>query len=187
MKDATSGRDIALILGGIAVGVLGSRLLPPLVAMGTGAARGSGGDPFAKLEDDHRLILAAVESMEQVQDTNTGKRMAQFLALKRKLGKHAMAEEDVVYPLLSEEGQRREAAMHLYEEHAQIKTMLFEIETAIMRGQSWSDPVRRLHQLLTGHIREEEDEQFPRLRQTLDAGRFSEVGAQVHREEALIL
>jgi hemerythrin-like domain-containing protein len=181
------GRNIAIAAGGLAVGVIGSRLLAPMLAMGAGAIRGKSGDPFKKLEDDHRLLLKTLEAMEKIEDHGTAKRGLLFLTLKRKLGKHAMAEEDVVYPLLSEEADRKEAAKHLYEEHAQIKILLFEIENALMHHEGWMQPVRKLRQLIASHIEEEETEQFPRLREVLSAKRVSEVGAQVHREEALVL
>ena len=52
--------------GGVALGVLGSRLLAPLAAMGSGALPGqAGGDPFDLLEEDHRIILSTLRDMEQ--------------------------------------------------------------------------------------------------------------------------
>ena len=177
-----------MVIGGIAVGLAGSRLLPPLIAMASGAMRGKfTGDPFQKLENDHRLILGTLETMEQQRDTGMGKRTALFLTLKRKLGKHALAEEDVVYPLLQGEAARHEAAKHLYEEHAEMKVLLFDIESCIMESRVWTEPVRRLREMIERHAREEETEQFPHLRAILDESRVSQVAAQVHREQALIL
>src|SRR5436309_14150687 len=96
-----SARDIKLLVGGLAAGVIGSRLLPPLFAMARGAATSASGDPFEKLEDDHRMILSTLAAMENVEGSgNIAKRSGLFLVLKRKLAKHALAEEDVVYPLL---------------------------------------------------------------------------------------
>jgi len=187
MREGMSTRDWAMIAGGIAAGILGSRLLPPLIAMGRGAAMGSGGDPFEKLVNDHRVILSTLDAMEHAGDAGKAKRMALFLMLKRKLAKHALAEEDVVYPLLVDEAARREAARHLYEEHADMKIMLFEIESAIMDGRSCSDTVHTLRELIAKHAREEEQEQFPRLREVLSQQKYGSVAAQVHREEALIL
>jgi hemerythrin superfamily protein len=178
---------MAMLAGGLAAGVLGSRLLPPLLAMARGSMKGAEGDPFEKLEDDHRLILSTLRSMEQSDDSNSAKRTGLFLMAKRKLAKHALAEEDVVYPLLLNEASRRDAAKHLYEEHADMKVMLFEIESALMEGRSWAEPVRRLREMVEHHAREEEQEQFPRLRQVLAGQRLATVGSQVHREEALIL
>ena len=177
-----------MIVGGIAVGLVGSRLLPPLAALANGAIRGkTTGDPFHKLENDHRLILATLRSMEQLRDNSVGKRTALFLAAKRKLAKHALAEEDVVYPLLQDEAQRRAAAKHLYDEHAEMKVMLFEIEQCLMEGRPWTEPVSALRALVERHAEEEEREQFPRLRSVITERRFGQVAAQVHREEALLL
>lgn len=188
MHNRNSGRDFAMIAGGIAAGLLGSRLLPPLFAMAAGAIRGKAtGDPFQKLENDHRLILATLHSMERARDRGLGKRSALFLALKRKLAKHALAEEDVVYPLLQDEAARREAAKHLYEEHAEMKVLLFEIETCLMQRQPWTAPVSRLRALVERHAGEEERVQFPHLRRVLSESKFGQIAAQVHREEALIL
>lgn len=69
-----------MMVGGIAVGVIGSRLLPPLMAMGTGMVKsGAGGDPFGRLENDHRLILKALRSMENAPAESTTKRASLFL------------------------------------------------------------------------------------------------------------
>ena len=188
MRENNSGRDLAMIVGGIAVGLVGSRLLPPLAAMASGAMRGKAtGDPFRKLENDHRVILTTLRSMEQVRDNSVGKRAALFLAVKRKLAKHAMAEEDVVYPMLQDEAQRRAAAKHLYEEHAEMKVLLFEIEKCLMEDRPWTEPVSALRAMVERHAREEEREQFPLLRGMLTERRFGQVAAQVHREEALVL
>jgi hemerythrin superfamily protein len=178
-----------MVVGGIAVGLVGSRLLPPLMAMATGAIRGRGsGDPFQKLENDHRLILGILRTMEEVADSaGTAKRTALFLAVKRKLAKHALAEEDVVYPLLQDEAGRREAAKHLYEDHADMKVLLYEIEMCIMEQRPWTGPVRTLRAMIERHANEEEREQFPRLRAVLSEQRHGQIAAQVHREEALIL
>jgi hemerythrin superfamily protein len=188
MRNPGSGRDIALVVGGIAIGLVSSRLLPPVMAMVTGAIRGKAiGDPFQKLENDHRVILELLKRMELVEDSGIGKRSALFLSLKRKLAKHALAEEDVVYPLLQNEAGRREAAKHLYDEHAEMKILLYEIEMCLMKQRPWTAPVTTLRQIIQRHASEEEHEQFPRLRATLGEHRYGQVAAQVHREEALIL
>ena len=52
------------------------------------------------------------------------KRARLFLKLKRTLAKHATAEEDVVYPLLTGPGEREDAARALYDDHAEMKIAL---------------------------------------------------------------
>ena len=110
-----------------------------------------------------------------------------FLTLKRTLAKHSMAEEDVIYPLLHDEANRAERARHLYEEHAEIKIHLFELENMLKSGADWTDRVRQLRDLISSHIREEEMEQFPTLRGMLNDTRRNSVSGLIRREEAMIL
>jgi hypothetical protein len=50
MRDSSSGRDIAMLIGGTALGMVGSRVLPPTMAMATGGIRGkASGDLFQNL------------------------------------------------------------------------------------------------------------------------------------------
>ncbi len=69
------GRNIAMFAGGIAAGILGSRLLPPIAAVIGGAGRVRvGGDPFARLIEDHRQILAVAERMVEASSESTLRR-----------------------------------------------------------------------------------------------------------------
>jgi len=62
-----------MLIGGIALGMVGSRALPPIMAMATGGIRGkASGDPFQKPENDHRLILKTLRTMEGAQENSIG-------------------------------------------------------------------------------------------------------------------
>ena len=95
-----SNWNAAALAGRVALGVLGSRLLPPVIAQASGTARAKiGRDPFRKLENDHRMIEATLQDMAAATEESAAQRMKLFLLFKRKLGKHALAEEDAVYPV----------------------------------------------------------------------------------------
>jgi hemerythrin superfamily protein len=186
-QNRNAGRDFAMMAAGIAAGVIGSRLLPPLVEMANGSIRGAGGDPFDLLISDHRQILTLLDKMSGATTESHVRRSALFLAFKRKLAKHAMAEEDVVYPLLHGRASDPDGSKELYDDHADMKILLFEIEEALMAGQSWSSPVGQIRDLIAGHIEEEERDVFPRLRQIMEGAQTPKVAGQIRREEALIL
>lgn len=184
----SDNNTMAILMGGIAAGIIGSRLLPPLFAMASGAGRvRAGGDPFALLMEDHKQILATLDKMIAASDGSTIQKSRLFLSLKRKLGKHAMAEEDVVYPLLHNQGNNSDESKHLYDEHADMKIHLFEIEEMLMSGSDWSSAVRRLRQLIRQHVEEEEQVVFPTLRQSVNKDKLPTVSGQIRREEALIV
>ena len=186
--DRNKGRDVAVLLAGVAAGVLGSRLLPPLIAAASGSIRaGKSGDPFDTLIADHRQILSLLDGMVAQHDGSSIRRASLFLMLKRKLGKHALAEEDVVYPILHSEAVDSSESKDLYDEHADMKILLFELEERLKSGSDWSEPVGTLRDLIRSHVDEEEQVVFPRLRARLDEERKSTVSGQISREEALIL
>jgi hemerythrin superfamily protein len=183
-----SGRDIAVLIAGVAAGVLGSRLLPPLIAAAAGSARASkSGDPFDVLVADHQQILSLLDGMTTHHGGSAVRRASLFMMLKRKLGKHALAEEDVVYPILHRDANELSESKDLYDEHADMKILLFELEERLMSGADWSEPVRTLRDLIQSHIEEEEQIVFPRLREMMNQDRRAKVSGQISREEALIL
>jgi iron-sulfur cluster repair protein YtfE (RIC family) len=187
-RNRSVGQDIAAVVCGVALGTLGSRLLPPLMASATGSVRARfGEDPFERLKQDHRALLAILERMLRVPANAVSRRGTLFLSLKRTLGKHALAEEDVVYPLLHGEARAADAAKQLYSEHADMKILLYELESALKTTTGWEERVSALRDLMGRHIREEEDVEFPKLKALLDGRQGRILSGQIHREEALIL
>jgi hemerythrin superfamily protein len=187
MQDRGNGAALAALVGGFALGMLASRMAP-LIASASGSIRArSGEDPLQRLLDDHQNILSTLHEMEQNGSGSLPRRGVLFLRLKRTLGKHALAEEDVVYPLLHDEVHDTDATKHLYREHADMKIHLYELENLLKANADWTDRVRSLRQLIEGHIREEEEVEFPKLRALMDDGRKRSVSGLVRREEALIL
>lgn len=182
-----TGRDIAILCGGLAAGLVASRLLPPLVANLTASQRTrSGGDPFAVLIDDHRQIQSLLRRMADAGPAGTVQKTRLFLMLKRKLGKHALAEEDVVYPIVHNFSDEADHSKHLYEEHSGMKILLYDIEDQLSQGADWSSSVAALSELINGHIADEEQNVFPQLRQRLSTERKPGVSGKISREEALI-
>jgi hemerythrin superfamily protein len=172
----------------MAAGVVASRLLPPLVAQAVGDVKArSGGDPFDRLIQDHRKMLSLLDRMREVPQDARVERTKLFLALKRTLAKHALAEEDIVYPLLHDDVHEVQQSKHLYDEHADIKIHLFELERMLMNNENWIRRVESLRDLIERHARDEEEVEFPKLRQSLDDQRRRTLSQHIQREEALVL
>jgi iron-sulfur cluster repair protein YtfE (RIC family) len=179
---------MAAMAGGLAVGVLSSRVLPPMLAAATGSMRARFGEgPFERLKEDHRHILTILERMLAAPDGSRAGQAPLFLSLKRTLAKHALAEEDVVYPMLSVTAGATEAAKRLYSEHADVKIHLYQLETALRDGTSWASPLRSLRDLLVPHIRSEEEVEFPKLERLMDERISRTATGKIRREEAMIL
>src|SRR5690606_39127033 len=117
-----SGRSVAAAFaGGAATALIASRLLPPVAAMAAGSARlAAGRDPFESLMNDHRRFLGLLSDMEESANSESLRRTQLLLRLKRGLAAHAMAEEDVVYPILHDAGEAEHDARQLYGERAEM-------------------------------------------------------------------
>jgi hemerythrin superfamily protein len=183
--DHHSGGTTSLI-SGILVGILAARILPPFLAMACGSARARAGhDPFESLIADHRRFRALLARMQEA--TGTVQRAQLLLRLKRGLAAHAMAEEDVVYPMLQDEAGANPDPTHLYAEHAAVKVLLFRLEKRVLAGDDWTEEVGALSAVLTEHARHEEEVDFPRLRDLLGRDGGVTLARKISREKALVL
>lgn len=185
-----SPQDVASFVGGMLAGAMASRVLPPLLAEAAGAARAAmGHDPFAELIADHRKLVALLTAMEQSQSRgrSDAHRAQLLLRFKRRLAAHALAEEDVAYPLLHDAAGAAQDAKHLYGEHADMKIHLHALEQMPKGAPEWVTRVRALKQLIERHARHEEEVDFPRLRQALGAQARTRLSGDLAREKAFIL
>lgn len=181
-------RTVAAFAGGAVAAIIASRLLPPVVAQASGAALAAAGrDPFDALVEDHRAILTLLDHMAQSPDGAVFARTQRLFRLKRRLAAHAMAEEDVLYPLLYERAQSASEAKHLYEEHAEMKMHLYQLEQIPKDDPRWRDRVLELRTLIEGHVRQEEEMEFPKLQSVLDEPGIRRLWAHIQREKALLL
>jgi hemerythrin superfamily protein len=173
---------------GAAASLFASRLMPPLAGRAMGRARvAAGGDPFDALARDHQRVLGMIDTMLQSDGSAKFRRTAGLLQVKRSLTAHALAEEDVVYPLLREEVGAGEAADRLYREHAEMKVHLFKLEHLPLDDARWQEELRALRELIARHAGDEENNEFPRLRQALSRDQVVQLSGDVEREKQFVL
>jgi hemerythrin superfamily protein len=183
----SSGRYAMLAIGA-AGGVILGRLAPVLFANASGLVRASAGqDPFQGLIREHRQLLSLLDKMEDTPKESPVKRTALFLKFKRTIAKHALAEEDIVYPCLQDDAERTEETQKLYQEHARMKVLLFELDRSIKEDEAWTARVRDLRNEIEPHARQEEEVEFPRLKALMDSKRTAELSRQIYQEESLIV
>ena len=184
----TSGRNLLIFGAGALLMMAAGRMAAPVAGRAIGSMRAmAGGDPFDALAQDHQKVLALFDNIEASDETATGRRTAMLFQLKRMLTAHALAEEDIIYPMLRDDARRREQATKLYRDHAEVKVKLFELEHKQKDDPSWIADVRALRAMLEEHMRQEEQVEFPKLRNALDETRTAALLAEVHREKAMLM
>ena len=115
------------------------------------------------LKAEHAATLALFDQLEKTTDDQTTLRAGLVMKIKWALSKHAIQEENVIYPALREANEAHDAD-ELNGEHGYVKTYLYELENMNKGTPEFLVRVRDFRQLLEGHIKMEEEETFPRLK-----------------------
>jgi len=139
------------------------------------------GDWDEILAAEHDLALAVFDKMLATDSTQTFKRKMLLMKLTHALDKHAHQEEMVVYPALRDANEAVDAD-HLEGEHGYIKTFIYELNEMGADSPSWLEKVREFRQLVSSHAHMEEEEVFPRFKQTLSEEQNARVTSLVNRD-----
>ena len=176
-KDGNGGILIASAAG-FGLGLLAAAGRRAVVQAPTYAA----GDWFEGLKTEHKAARAILEKLSTTTDEDQAKRAPMVLALQHAIGKHNVQEEYVVYCVLAENGEAN-AATDLNADHAELKQRLYELE---MIGKTqkpgFLDKVAEIREAFEEHVREEEDEVFPRLHASLDEAQQKALTNRMNRE-----
>ena len=167
----------AAAVAGAAVGFAanyGRRML----AQGLSATAGDWTDA---LKAEHQAALALFDKLEATSDEQSWVRAQLLMKLKSALGKHAIQEEDVIYPALRQANSAHDADA-LNAEHGYIKTYLYELETMPNDSPEWLARVRDFRTMIQEHMRMEEDEVFPKFRNTLSEEQNAKLSAMMLKE-----
>jgi len=155
----TSIKGLLLTTGAMALANLGRKLV---VQAPTAMAH----DWCDGLGKEHKATLAVLEKLEQVSPEHPHRRTALLTSLTHMISKHALQEENVIYPMLRrKEGD--ETAASLNSDHGSVKAILYELARMDKADAGFSDLLSTLRGELEDHMRDEEDRLFPALRQSL--------------------
>lgn len=118
------------------------------------------------LKAEHRLTLKIFDAIEQTEESEVAKRGTLLVQLQHALAKHAVEEENVVYPAMRDHGQVDDADK-LVHDHGYVKQYLFDLSEMQVDDPAWIDKVRAFRADIEAHVREEEQVLFPRLKAAL--------------------
>ena len=172
-----AGPIIAAALGGAAIG-FAANYGRKFLMQGLEAAAG---DWDEILMAEHEMALAIFDKMLATDETQSFKRKMLLMKLTHALDKHAHQEEMVVYPALREANETTDAD-HLEGEHGYIKTYIYELNEMGPEASDWLEKVREFRALVSRHAHMEEEEVFPRFKQSLSEEQNARVTSLVNRD-----
>ena len=133
------------------------------------------------LRTEHEMTKAIFDKIEATDDSQTMVRTHLLSKLKYALSKHAIEEEMVIYPALRQHGEEGDAD-ELNADHGYVKTYLFELENMARDDPKWIARIRDFRAMIEEHMREEENEVFPRLRARLSDEENAKLTSAMNRE-----
>ncbi len=168
-------------LGAAAAGAafaIAANLGRKLAMQGMSAAAGDWDDVLAA---EHDATLMLFDKILATDDTQTIKRAMMIKKLTHALDKHAHEEEHVVYPALRAANDAHDADL-LEGEHGYVKTFLFELNEMDKSSPDFLPKVRQFRDMISRHVKMEEEEVFPRLKQGLTEDQNSHITSLVNKE-----
>ncbi len=114
---------------------------------------------FEALREDHEKQRTLLEILVKTHGDSEGRNEV-FDRLKRELESHAAAEERHFYVPLMEHDLTQEKARHSVAEHHEIDECIKKLEETDYSSSAWVGYARKLQELVTHHLDEEEHQVF---------------------------
>ncbi len=173
----TTSKVVTAAVGGLVVGLManvGRKVVMQLMESTHGEW-----DEMLKAEHDATLLI--FDKLQETGPDNTAKRTMLLMQLKHALTKHALEEENVIYPTMRENGLTEEAD-ELNNDHGYVKQFLFELGNMEPSDQAWGTKVADFRRQIEPHMREEENTLFPKLREKLSDEANAAMTAALNKE-----
>jgi hemerythrin superfamily protein len=135
-------------------------------------------DVVDELTTDHREALEILDRLGTTLDPEERRDLADTVI--GELVRHSVAEEMYVYPAMREHlPDGREVTEHDAEEHKELERVMKELESTATGDPRFDELVGDLTEKLRHHVRDEEDEQFPQLREHVPLDELEAMGGAV--------
>jgi hemerythrin superfamily protein len=140
-------------------------------------------DAITLLTEEHNKAKALFEQIEAATDASTKQELVRQVIAD--LRTHTKIEEEVLYPLLRSQvkggGKLFDESM---QEHEEAKKAMKKLEGMSPENEEWQPTFEILMHGVLHHATEEEQEMFPKMRETWSEERLAELGEQLAADRA---
>lgn len=144
----------------------------------------AGMDVVDVLTEDHRDVSALIANIKSVTDPVVRRDLTDTVI--SELVRHAVAEEMYVYPAMRDHLENGDKAVaHDVEEHDQIERVMKRLEDVDVRSAEFEAALVELERMVEHHVRDEEGEQFPLMRQEIPREELVELAEKVETAKKL--
>lgn len=139
-------------------------------------------DVLDLLMQEHREVEALLDQIIQPEQNPDSRDTAdRVIAM---LVKHSVAEEMYVYPVMEQYlPNGKQDVEHDKQEHQELEELLKALEGLAPEEDGFAQCVSKIQEVLNDHVHDEEDEQFPRLREAVPADTLVDLRGKVEMAE----
>jgi iron-sulfur cluster repair protein YtfE (RIC family) len=144
-------------------------------------------DAFTQLMQEHqeakRQLETLINECESMDETQCRQQMNHLFV---ELQNHMSREETILYPVIEQHTNLDEKVEHSYEEHTELKSAINDLSNNTYQTRMLKQRLEKMMMLMEHHVREEEDDVFPKARTSLDQKVIREVSDEmmlIKREE----
>jgi len=125
--------------------------------------RSSSQNAIALLKADHKAVKALFQQFDDARTATQKQKLAETIC--RELTVHTQIEEEIFYPAAREAIEDSDLLDEAAVEHQSAKELISQIEDGSPDDELWDAKVKVLGEYINHHVKEEETELFPEVRQ----------------------
>ncbi len=118
----------------------------------------------AMLRADHKHVSGLFELYEVVR--SPAKKKVIVASICTALSVHAQVEEEIFYPVVKQALKDHELVPDASFEHATLKALIAQVKAIEPDGEMFEAKIKVLSEYVKHHVEEEQDEMFPKARET---------------------
>lgn len=127
------------------------------------------------LKADHKEVSALFKKL--LASTTARSKSSVFSNIYETLTTHAEFEEKILYPAVKKNATK-DLVMESYIEHDLVKILLSEIKDMSTKDETWKAKVTVLEEIIKHHVKEEEQDLFPKAKHILDKDQLDVMGKE---------
>ena len=140
-------------------------------------------DAIAQLKADHKFVAGLFSDYERTR--SIARKKALVAEICSALSLHAQIEEEIFYPAVKIALKDRFLVPEATVEHAGIKDLVAQIRDIEPDGEMFDARVKVLSEYVKHHVKEEQDEMFPKARASLLD--MKDLGARLAARKGILL
>jgi len=138
-------------------------------------------DAISFLKHDHREVEELFKRFEAAGEKALKLKRSLVDKIITALSQHAAIEEALLYPAAREVLDDEDIVLEALEEHHVVKWTLNELRKMPADAERFDAKVQVLMESVRHHVKEEEQELFPKLREAMEPAQLKQMGAALER------